>query len=285
MTRAATLLHLTQPALSHQLADLERQLGAALFRRTPRGMSLTPAGERLLNSADAVLAELESVERDLQAGRNERAFLRISTECYTCYHWLPGVIRRFQTRFPQVDVRVAVEATREPLAALTEGKIDVAIVTEAPKARAFDCRPLFEDELVAIVGPRHRLAGKAWLGANDFASETLITYSIPLEQMTVYQQVMKPAGVVPARTCPIELTEAVIEMVKAGLGIAVLARWAVAPVHGHDRRTGEPSLREIRVTRRGLRRRWFAVTTRMGARQPQVREFVDLIASEGKPFQ
>src|SRR5262245_50792222 len=94
MTRAARQLHLTQPALSHQLADLERGLGAALFRRTSRGMILTPAGARLLTSAEAVLEELAKVRRHFVDDRSHPPVLRLSTECYTCYHWLPAKIRR-----------------------------------------------------------------------------------------------------------------------------------------------------------------------------------------------
>src|SRR5690242_14622678 len=67
LTRAAARLHLTQPALSHQLRELERRLGAALFLRVGRGLVPTPAGERLVRTAEAVLPEVESVERELAA--------------------------------------------------------------------------------------------------------------------------------------------------------------------------------------------------------------------------
>jgi LysR family transcriptional regulator for metE and metH len=88
--------------------------------------------------------------------------------------------------------------------------------------------PLFEDEMVAIVEPRHPLAAQPFIRPEDFATETLLTYSAK-EDSTIYQRVLVPAGVTPAAFQQVQLTEAIIELVKAGLGVAVLARWAVEP--------------------------------------------------------
>jgi LysR family transcriptional regulator for metE and metH len=283
VSRAATLLNLTQPALSHQLAALELQLRVRLFQRTRRGMILTDGGALLLRSAEAVLEELDRVSNHFTGSQAKPAALRISTECYTCYHWLPARIKRFQERFSNVDVRVVVEATRRPLEALSANKIDVAIVTEAPAGKDIRIRKLFEDEVVAIVSPQHRLASKTRLQARDFADETLITYSVPVEQLSFIQDVLAPAGVVVKRICQVELTEAIIEMVKANLGIAVLARWAIAP-HLGDHRSGSQRLKSLPVTSGGLRRRWYAATLASAARVPHVKEFVDLVARDGLPF-
>src|SRR5437016_58519 len=101
MTRAAARLYITQSALSHQLAGLEETLGVALFRRVPRGMILTPAGEKLLECARSVLRELREVQERVAAAESEgQGTLRISTECYTCYHWLPARLKEFRSRYP-----------------------------------------------------------------------------------------------------------------------------------------------------------------------------------------
>src|SRR2546430_7716615 len=91
LTRAGDRLHLTQSALSHQLRDIESRLGAALFLRIGKRLVLTPAGERLLGSAKEVLARLERTEEEIRQMRRDKAgVLRLTTECYTCYHWLPA---------------------------------------------------------------------------------------------------------------------------------------------------------------------------------------------------
>ena len=119
MTRAAERLHLSQSALSHQLSELEADLGTSLFRRLPREMVLTGPGERLLRSARVVLSELQGAERDLSGlSTSGEGTLRITTECYTCYHWLPASVRPFEALYPRVDVQIVVEATRRPIEAL-----------------------------------------------------------------------------------------------------------------------------------------------------------------------
>src|SRR3954468_8058263 len=87
LTRAGDQLHLTQSALSHQLRDIEARLGAALFLRVGKRLVLTPAGERLLHSATDILGRLQEAEHEIrQMGRERAGSLRITTECYTCYH-------------------------------------------------------------------------------------------------------------------------------------------------------------------------------------------------------
>ena len=131
LTRAGAALHLTQSALSHQLRDIESRLGAPLFLRVGKRMVLTPAGERVLQSAHEVLASIERTEDAVRglAGAS-RGVLRLTTECYTCYHWLPALLKAYRTSHPRVDVRIDAAATSEPLAHLLDGRIDVAIVSD-----------------------------------------------------------------------------------------------------------------------------------------------------------
>ena len=107
LTRAGAALHLTQSALSHQLRDIESRLATPLFLRVGKRMALTAAGERVLQSADEILAAIEPTEDAVRllAGA-DRGLLRVSTECYTCYHWLPPLLKRYRKSHPQVDVRI-----------------------------------------------------------------------------------------------------------------------------------------------------------------------------------
>jgi LysR family transcriptional regulator for metE and metH len=276
MTKAAARLYITQSALSHQLAGLEEELGVCLFRRVPRGMVLTRAGEKLLDCARSVLqAVREARDAVSAAGSEAHGTLRIATECYTCYHWLPSRLKSFHAAFPRVDVEIAVEATRRPIEALLAGELDLAIVADPVTQPALAMRLLFEDELVAIVGAQHRLADRRSLTPKDFADERLITYSIPLRNLTVYQQFLAPAGVTPAHVSRVELTEAIVEMVKANLGIAVLARWSVA------RHLNVATLKAIPLSRKGFKRKWYAATGKSRRQPAYVEAFADLLASDG----
>jgi LysR family transcriptional regulator for metE and metH len=272
LSRATARLHLTESALSRQLAGLEESLGTRLFLRTGRRMLLTPAGEKLLQSSRGILESLRRTEDEVRRlSTNGAGLVRLATECYTCYHWLPSLLRDFSTRHPHVEVRVLADDTRNPVAALLEGRIDLAILSEPSAERRIQHAALFKDELVALLPPGHPLEDRAFLNAEDFAGANLILY-VPPEKSTLIQEVLLPAGVSPGRITQIQLTEAIVEMVKSGMGVSVMARWAVAP------QLLAGTLRAVRVTRRGLRRTWQAATLR--TRQPVVHldEFIRLLA-------
>ena len=271
LTRAGDQLHLTQSALSHQLRDIESRLGAALFLRVGKRLVLTPAGERLLTSAKDVLERLRQTEHDIRAmGRDRAGVLRITTECYTCYHWLPPLLLRYRRKFPRVEVRIDVEATRRPIEMLLAGKLDLAIISSTVNDRRLVSRPLFSDELVVIASRRHRFAQQTHVKIAEMRDETLFIYP-PREESRVLQDVLLPAGAAPARIEEVTLTEAITELVKAGLGVAVLARWAVQPLVDAGTLVARP------LTARGLRREWRAVMPKDLAGIDYVKEFIDLL--------
>src|SRR6185369_11470799 len=136
LTRAGAALHLTQSALSHQLRDIESRLGTPLFLRVGKRLVLTAAGDRLLASATDVLERLRQAEHDIREMSRDRAgSLRITTECYTCYHWLPPLLLRFRRSFPRVEVRIDVEGTHHPVEMLLAGKIDIGIMSTPVRDR------------------------------------------------------------------------------------------------------------------------------------------------------
>ena len=272
LTRAGNQLHLTQSALSHQLSDLESQLAVKLFERLGKRMEPTVAGERLIARARITLQQLREMEHEVkQIASGREAVLRIATECYTCYHWLPPVLKAFGERYPKIEIQIVPGATARPIRALLAGKIDICIVLQRPRDRRVESVPLFDDELVAVVAPTHPLASRAYLEASDFAQEHLLNYSPP-EESFLFQHLLTPAGVVPRQFSQMQLTEAIIELVKAGMGTAALARWAVEP---HVR---AGTLRAIPLTAAGLPRRWFSATRATKSRPQHLREFEQFVA-------
>src|SRR5256886_9473166 len=228
LTKPGRVLHLTQSGVSGRLPMLETSLGLPLVPRLGKRMVPTPAGERLLVAARRALPQLTDVEEELRRLAGGRAaILRVSTECYTCYHWLPGVLQRFARRFPQVDVQIVAEVTHHPVPALLDGRIDLAIVSNDDHDDRLAYVPLFTDQLVAVVRPDHPLSHQPFLTAADFADQHLFVYLLPPGENDVFTKLLTPAGVAPRRVSAIQLTEAILELVKGGAGIAVLARWAV----------------------------------------------------------
>src|SRR5438093_2526054 len=230
LTRAGRVLHLTQSGLSRQLVQLETRLELPRFRRLGKRMVPTPAGERLLVAARRTLPQLSDVEEELRRlARGRAAILRVSTECYTCYHWLPGVLPRFARRFPEVDVQIVAEATHHPVPALLDGRIDLAIVSNDDRDDRLAYVSLFTDELVALLRPDHPLSHKPFLAAADFADQHLFVYLLPPGENDVFTKLLMPAGVMPRRVSGVQLPDAILEPVQAGAGIAVLPPCAAAP--------------------------------------------------------
>ena len=269
MSRAAKRLRLTQPALSYQIKKLEAEAGTPLFWRTRRGMIPTAAGERLIQAARAVRSAVEQAGEDLRllrSGADGR--LRISSECSTAYHWLAAALAAFRSRYPRVEVEVAVE--RRPIEALEAGRIDVVLTTEPRGEGELGATPLFGDEQLAIVPVDHQLAGREYLQAGDFAEQAVLVWDVKRSELPAL--LLRPAGVRLGHMTEVRVTEVLVEMVKSGLGIGVVPSWPVRP----ELSSGE--LAGIRVTRDGMPCQWFGVWRDSPARPPYVSGFLAMLA-------
>jgi len=277
VTRAGERLHLTQSALSHQLRDIEDRLGTPLFLRLNKRMLPTQAGERLLGAARQVLDELKRVEDEIeQMASNSKGTLRISTECYTCYHWLPGLLKEFNRKFPDVEVRIILEATHQPIQALLNGKLDLAIVSRIPRDKRLRYQPLFKDEVVGIMKPDHPLTARHYLRPRDFADQNLFLYVEPKES-DLFRLFFSAVGVRPAKVSQVQLTEAILEMVKAGLGVSMMARWAVKEQVEAGQLVARP------LTSKGLHRQWSAALLKNTYAPPYMNEFIELVSRPAMP--
>lgn len=228
VTRASQKLHLTQSALSHQIRDLESMLGMQLFYRSGKKMILTEAGRKVLEQAEAVLPMMDNLKSELQLLKEGRKqTIRISTECYTCYHWLPGILQTFRQLYPEVTVQIVVQATQRPMKCLEDGQLDLAIVSRTKTNDNFRYTPLFDDELVAVMSPEHSLASLKKIKTAHIKDETVLVYNFGNNTGSVLESYLQITP--PKKIMAIPLTEAIIEMVKANIGITVMAKWAVQP--------------------------------------------------------
>jgi LysR family transcriptional regulator, regulator for metE and metH len=276
VTAASRRLHVTQSALSHQLRDAEEKVGAPLFLRLSKRMVPTPAGERLLQSARNVLGELERTGREIDNNGESAGVIRLSTECYTCYHWLPPLLKEFRKKYPKVEISIDADATHDPLAALREGRLDVGVVSCEVQDNSLRVESLFEDDLLLVMAPDHRLARKKSIRPQELAGEQVLIYP-PRRESTFLNQVLYPAGVRPGSVLEVTLTEAILELASAGMGIGLLARWAAMPWVKNHRIAARP------LTNGGYRRRWRAVTMASSPRPAYMEEFITLLRKFPEP--
>ena len=219
VTRAGLRLHLTQSALSHQLRDAEERLAFALRPHRPAAACCRRRASACSSAARAVLAELERAE--LEIGQSDARGARVIRLDDAVQHRLP-LAAAAAAALPADASRCRRGGRggshRRPDPGPARGAIDLAVVHRPVRDSRIRLRPLFKDEMVVVLPPGHRLSRAPFVAAEDLAPEQLILYSIPREANLVFRDVLIPAGVPPRRVTHIQLTEAIVEMVKAGLG-------------------------------------------------------------------
>lgn len=272
-TRAAKQLHLSQSAISHQLRGLEQRLGLALFRRDGRQLVITAAGTRLVELSHQVLGSLWQAELELKRGAAaERPKLRVATQCYTAYHWLPSALKALMTEHPEVDLTLVGDMLGDAAEALSDDQIDLALCVVPPKPGAFTRVPLFKCELVLAVPRGHWLATKKYVDGRDLKNETLIQNNVSaLERERVKRLLFGAQGGKVGRVLRLPVSEAVLELVEAGLGVSILARFTLGA------RAARGDVVPVRLTRPGIKRQWFGVFTQGSALAAPIRTLLGVL--------
>jgi LysR family transcriptional regulator for metE and metH len=252
LTGAARRLHITQSAVSQRLSNLQARVNMTLVERHDGVMGLTPAGERVLAAAQLVGSELRSTLHDLSSLTSQRdQHFQVATQCYTCYRWLPYVISAMRDAYPLLNVDVVPEATDSPYAAVEKQQIDVAIVSNPDPDSTLAEVELFNDELFAVMHESHPLAKRSYLPAASFSGQTLVLYTG--KKHAIVEEVLRPAGVTDYSLVQVRITEAIIELARAGQGVAIIAGWALDDIPNAE------DLVAVRITRSGFVRTWRAV--------------------------
>ena len=255
LTKAKDALFLSQSALSHQLKEIESQLGTQLFHRVNKQLILTNAGKMVLESAERILKDLERTELSIKKYvSGTSGTLRLATQCYTCYHWLPSLMTDFKKEFPNVEIEIFHNNNADVEDQILDGAIDLAIIYENSDRPNINYHELFRDEVYALVPTGHPWTKKPYVEAKDFENQNIIIHSYPLESVSLFSQVLIPEGIKPKNVMQVQVTEAVVEMVKAGMGINVMAKWIVEPY------LNDNQLALVPVTKRGIHRTWHAIT-------------------------
>ncbi|MBX2923129.1 MAG: LysR family transcriptional regulator [Chitinophagaceae bacterium] len=256
ITRAIDVLHLSQSALSYQLKEAELQVGAQIFYRRNKKLILTPIGKKLYASAIRIIAETDKTEAEVRKMmKGEQGVIRISTECYTSYHWLPAVLKKFNEQFPGVEIEIVFEATHHPLEKLLDGELDIALTSNPEHFDKVEFIKLFSDEMLAVVSCRHPWAERAYVKAEDFRDVHLIIHSLPLDTVSIFRNELTPKGVQPKKLIILPLTEASIELVKANMGVIVMANWALKPYM-------DKGIKAVKIRREGFFRQQYIARMR-----------------------
>jgi len=230
VTRAAEQLLMTQPAVSHAIRGLERELGVSLLVRRSDGVSLTAVGATVAERAGIILAQLESVRADAAAAAEQQtATLRIGVLPSANARLVPPLLRAYAGAYPDVRVTVLEGSDPEVLDWLRTGAVDVAVVVEA--ADDLLCAPLAVDELLAVLPLDHPLAARGAVALADLGHEPFIMSTGGCEPLI--SALARAAGVRLRRHYEVRDTASIAAMVRERLGVTIMPELSIP-----DDRTG-----------------------------------------------
>jgi DNA-binding transcriptional LysR family regulator len=227
--RAAEALHLSQPALSQHVRELEAVLEARLFDRLGRTVQLTEAGRILQDHATRLFATLTDARHaiaDLQG--LARGTLAIGASTTPGIYVLPSVLGVFRTRYPAIAVALQLGNSAEIEALVRAGELDLGVVGDGgTRSVEASLAARVEDELVLIVGPSHPWARRREIGPAELAAEPLLLREPGSATRQVTERALAGAGVAYRPGMVLPHTEAIKQGVLAGLGVAFVSVYAI----------------------------------------------------------
>lgn len=224
-TRAAEQCLVVQSALSHQIARLERELGAKLFDRTSRSVRLTPAGEAFLPAARQALDAAERARAEVAAAAGEiRGRLAIGAIPTVTAVDLPVALRRFHLRHREVRISLRSGASEEFVERVRQGTLDIAFLglPLGVRPKGVRGRELARGDLVAVVAPGHPLADKEHVKLDRLADERFVDFPAGSAGRIQSDEAFAAAGVRREVAFEVSTPDFMARLIRQGLGVGML---------------------------------------------------------------
>ncbi|MDX3187208.1 LysR substrate-binding domain-containing protein [Streptomyces sp. MN03-5084-2B] len=223
-TRAAEQVHVAQPSLSQQIRALEHDLGAPLFHRIRGNVSLTEAGETLLPIARRILADAETARLAVrELAELDRGRVRLGAPPSLCTGLLPAMLAAFRRRYPGIQLELHESGSGDLRQRLAEGALDLALLAGARTTAdaGLTATPLLLEELVVISAPDAPIPGDR-LGIAGLADVPLVMFRRGYDVREATVNACRAAGFEPSFAIEGGEMDAVLELVRAGVGAAVV---------------------------------------------------------------
>ena len=279
-SRAAEALSLSQPTVSEHVRALEDDLGVQLLDRLGRGATPTPAGRLLLGYARRVLALTREARQavDQFQGKMTGA-LAVGGSTIPGEYLLPALVGRFTSRHPDVSISVRIGSSRHVAEWVDDGEVEVGVIGARPASRSLASRELLADELVVVVPADHPWARRGDVALSELKAETLVVRERGSGTRDALERALSDVGAsLGALRIAGEMgsTQAVKQAVRAGVGVAVISRRAIAD----ECRVGLLGCARLRDL--PMARSFYLVTHRERTRSPIAEAFVGFVESEAR---
>lgn len=254
MVAAAEDMNLSQSALSHQLKDLENKLGTKVMSKRGKNFKLTEVGMCIWNSSQKILPELNKLNEDVFAlNEVEIKQLRFCTGCYTSYHWFPAVLKQINASKLKIKSQIIAEYTNNPIQALLDNKLDLAITSEEVNNPLIISQKLFVDDLVLVLSKDHPFANyNSIINIQDFQFFNFIHYDAGDQKSFFINEYLTPNNIRPKKITKVAFTDLIFDMIKANLGVAVVSSWYAGPY------VNDVNFKIMRLDKIVKQRTWYA---------------------------
>jgi DNA-binding transcriptional LysR family regulator len=274
--RAAAELHLTPPAVSLQIAELERHAGQPLFERLGNRVHLTPAGESTLRAGTAILAQVRALEEELAAQRGVDGGLLDVGVISAGDYFFPALLAAFCARHHGVQVALSVCNREELVRRLDRNQVDLAIMGKPPEGGDFEAVAFAGHPTVIIAAPNHPAARRKRVPLAEIARAGFIAREQGSLTREIMDETLRRARIRPKLAIEVASNETIKQAVAAGFGVAFISAHAV----GLEVESGRLAI--VDVVDFPVMRRWYAVH-RHGKHLPAVtRAFSEFLQAEGE---
>jgi DNA-binding transcriptional LysR family regulator len=259
-TKAAQALFLTQSAVSHAIAGLERDLDTPLLRREGKRVSLTEPGRVLLDHSRRLFAAADEAAAAVKrAARPDQGVLRIGASPAACQYLVPESLREFRESYPDFDLSVSVGDSPQIARQLHEGAIDLGLLIRTDRDRQLAFHDLFTDDLGLLVSPFHPWAKDRKVDRRTLADQHYVLYTRTSATFRLIERHLLKLQTPLRSFTELGSMEAIKELVKLGLGITVAAPWIASA------ELARGSLVWLKIPGPPLRRNW-SIAARTGRR-------------------
>jgi DNA-binding transcriptional LysR family regulator len=275
-SRASAELHLSQPAVSMQIKQLERELGLPLFEHMGKRIHLTQAGHETLRTGRAIGRELANLEQTLADLRGLKGGNLTVSAASTASVFAARLMALFRTLHPDVRVSLNVVNRETLLQQLTGNNIDLALMGQPPERLGLVAQPFMDNPLVVIAGTSHPLAEEQEIPLSRFLDESLVGREQGSGTRGALEKFLAEQGLNYVAAMEMNKNEAIKQAVEAGLGIGVVS------LHTIQAELVAGQLCVLDVQGFPLTRQWYIVRREGKRLSPSAHAFTQLVLKEAE---
>lgn len=275
-TKAADELHLTQPAVSMQIKQIEESIGLPLFEQIGKKVFLTEAGQEMYNYCRSIQQQLEEAEHVIENLKGVKQGKLTIAVASTANYFAPRILAAFNKMHENVTINLDVTNREGLLQHLENNDTDVVIMGRPPGDMDLEAESFMENPLVLIAAPDHHMASKESVSIQDLQKETFILREVGSGTRTAIEQFFADKGAQLATTVSMSSNEAIKQAVQAGLGLGIVS------IHTLELELELKRVAIINAEGFPILRHWYIVYRKGKRLSPIATEFRNFVINQAK---